>query len=174
VVMGVYRLPPGPVAGVMAVLYSNTILLYRFYIRSFRPSLRPPFRPPRPSLQTSQASLQTCSFLPPVLAVPRPCRWSAGANPTQSHRHHQHRIPGQPVGRSQAARSETELRSHWNHQQRDLGASDQLERHGTPDPVRSNAVKSRFHDARAYAAGGRADAAYRQAGVACGRARCAA
>src|SRR5436190_23444408 len=30
VVMGVYRLPPGPVAGVMAVLYSNTIFLYRF------------------------------------------------------------------------------------------------------------------------------------------------
>ena len=30
VVMGVYRLPPGPSAGAMAVLYSNTILLYRF------------------------------------------------------------------------------------------------------------------------------------------------
>src|SRR6185437_2930803 len=29
VVMGVYRLPPGPVAGAMAVLYRNTILLYR-------------------------------------------------------------------------------------------------------------------------------------------------
>src|SRR5947209_18446736 len=35
VVMGVYRLPPGPSAGAMAVLYSNTILLYRFQIRSF-------------------------------------------------------------------------------------------------------------------------------------------
>src|ERR1700760_4936132 len=28
VVMGMYRLPPGPGAGAMAVLYSNTILLY--------------------------------------------------------------------------------------------------------------------------------------------------
>ena len=33
--MGVYRLPPGPRAGAMAVLYSNTILLYRFLIPSF-------------------------------------------------------------------------------------------------------------------------------------------
>src|SRR4249919_2008667 len=30
VVMGVYRLPPGPVAGVMTILYNNTIFLYRF------------------------------------------------------------------------------------------------------------------------------------------------
>jgi hypothetical protein len=30
VVMGVYRLPPGPGAGAMAVLYRNTISLYRF------------------------------------------------------------------------------------------------------------------------------------------------
>src|SRR6185437_10097394 len=30
VVMGVYRLPPGPVAGAMAVLCRNTIFLYRF------------------------------------------------------------------------------------------------------------------------------------------------
>src|SRR5215475_6218552 len=30
VVMGVYRLPPGPGAGAMAVLYNNTVLLYRF------------------------------------------------------------------------------------------------------------------------------------------------
>src|SRR5439155_5671706 len=41
VVMGVYRLPPGPGAGAMAVLYLNTILLYRFWIRSFWPPLRP-------------------------------------------------------------------------------------------------------------------------------------
>src|SRR6266516_1622885 len=35
VVMGVYRLPPGPGAGAMAVLYSNTILLYRFFDTKF-------------------------------------------------------------------------------------------------------------------------------------------
>src|SRR5258708_33798741 len=32
VVMGVYRLPPGPGAGALAVLYSTTILLYRFWV----------------------------------------------------------------------------------------------------------------------------------------------
>jgi len=101
-----------------------------------------------------------------------------GAEHNQSHQHHQHRIPGQPVSRSQAARPETKLRSHRNHQQHDPGAPGQLERHETPDPVRSNAVKSRFHDVRVCAAGGRAgamsSAAYGQAGAACGRARCAA
>jgi len=46
-------------------------------------------------------------------------------------------FPVSPWAAAQAARPETKLRSHRNHQQRDPGASGQLERHGTPDPVRS-------------------------------------
>ena len=162
--MGVYRLPPGPVAGVIAVPYRNTILLYRFYIRSFSAS-------PQTSRQTSQASRQTCPGLPsgllmspssPGRAALKPLE--RGAEHNQSHQHHQHRIPGQPVSRSQAARPETKLRSHRNHQQHDPGAPGQLERHETPDPVRSNAVKSWFHDVRVCAAGVRARCRARRTG----------
>jgi len=43
---------------------------------------------------------------------------------------------------------ETGLRSHRHHQQHDPGAPGQLERHDTPDPVRSNAVNVRFQRVR--------------------------
>jgi hypothetical protein len=42
----------------------------------------------------------------------------------------------------------TGLRSHRHHQQHDPGEPSQLERHETPDPVRSDAVKTEFHYVR--------------------------
>ena len=49
-----------------------------------------------------------------------------------------------PGGTSQ----ETGLRTRRHHQHHDPGAPDQPERHEPPDPVRSNAVNSRFHGVR--------------------------
>ena len=49
-----------------------------------------------------------------------------------------------PCGTSQ----ETGLRTRRHHQHHDPGAPDQPERHEPPDPVRSNAVNSRFHGVR--------------------------
>jgi hypothetical protein len=40
------------------------------------------------------------------------------------------------------------LTSYWHHQHHAQGAPDQLERHETPDPVRSSAVEPRFHCVR--------------------------
>ena len=42
----------------------------------------------------------------------------------------------------------TGLRPHRHHQHHALGAPSQPERHETPDPVRSNALESRFHCVR--------------------------
>src|SRR5262245_43280045 len=43
---------------------------------------------------------------------------------------------------------ETGLRQRRHHQHHGSLVSDPVERHGTPDPVRSNAVESRFHYVR--------------------------
>ena len=42
----------------------------------------------------------------------------------------------------------TGIRTRWHHQHHDPGAPDQPERHETPDPLRSNALDSRFHRVR--------------------------
>lgn len=42
----------------------------------------------------------------------------------------------------------TGLRSHRHHQHHRTGGSEPLERHETPYPARSDAVKARFHDVR--------------------------
>lgn len=45
----------------------------------------------------------------------------------------------------------TGLRSHRHHQHHRTGGSEPLERHETPDPVRTNAVKARFQCVRVRA-----------------------
>jgi hypothetical protein len=45
----------------------------------------------------------------------------------------------------------TGLRAHRHHQHHGPGAPRQLERHETPDPVRSHAVNFRFHGVRQQA-----------------------
>ena len=103
---------------------------------------QPPYRPP--SAVTSDA----CEAL-----SPRDSRQSPDGLPSctsaecsQSHRHHQHRISGLTSGLRPGGTSlKTGLRSRRHHQPHGSYALDQLERHETPDPVRSDAVDSRFH-----------------------------
>jgi hypothetical protein len=63
------------------------------------------------------------------------------------------RCPGKPRPASRAARHvpETGLRARPHHQHHGSYALDQPERHETPDPVRPDAVNSRFHGVRQQA-----------------------
>jgi hypothetical protein len=59
--------------------------------------------------------------------------------------------PGGLVPETVRHAPETELRTHWHHQHHGSYAAGQLERHETPDPVRSDALDSRFHCVRQQA-----------------------
>ena len=71
---------------------------------------------------------------PPTAWMPRSCRWSCSCRIAHD--------------RSRATASETGLRPHRHRQHHGPDAPGQLERHETPDPVRSNAVDVRFHGVR--------------------------
>jgi hypothetical protein len=76
-------------------------------------------------------------------ATSRPAQWPA---PPRAR-------PGKPRPAPRAARHvpETGLRTRRHHQHHGSYALDQPERHETPDPVRSDAVNSRFHGVRQQA-----------------------
>jgi hypothetical protein len=58
------------------------------------------------------------------------------------------------VGCGRAARPETGLRTRRHHQHHGSCAPDQVERHETPDPLRSNALDSRFQCVQQAPGGG--------------------
>jgi hypothetical protein len=75
---------------------------------------------------------------PLTLGEPHPCRGHAAGGAFCRIAH----------DRSWATPSETGLRPRWHHQHHGPCVPGQLERHETPDPVRSNAVNVRFHGVR--------------------------
>jgi hypothetical protein len=81
----------------------------------------------------------------PRAALPRPALRNGPPRPA--------RARASPVPPPRAARHvpETGLRTRRHHQHHGSYALDQLERHETPDPVRSDAVNSRFHGVRQQA-----------------------
>jgi len=88
-----------------------------------------PRDPPAPSRASSRGSPLARARLAPRPRPPRPSS-----------------APARAVGVPARAQNRTQVTSH--HQHHAPCVAGQLERHETPDPVRSNAVKSRIHCVR--------------------------
>jgi hypothetical protein len=83
----------------------------------------------------------------PPAAGGQNCRKARTARPDGSRRARSDRKVGFLIARS-AARNDSELSSLWHHQQHGPAAPDRLERHETPNPLRSDAVESRIQCVR--------------------------